>query len=730
MMSNLHSPRWHRVSSLRPQLAERVSVRRQTVRGQTWIVLHQPARGRSLRLNPAAWRLAAQLDGTLSVQALWDAAFARDGEPPTQDELIELLAQLRDAGLLRAGPGADVERLLEHQDQMDRPAGRRTLLAWRIPLGDPARLLARLGGLGRWLFSPAGAAVWALGVLSLLVLAAQHGPTLWAHGRDWLATPRYALLAALVYVPVKLVHELSHGLAVQRWGGSVREAGVTLMLGLPVPYVNASAAAAFVQRRQRVLVGAAGMMAELSLAAIALPLWLWLDPGLARDTAFVVLFVTGVSTLLFNANPLQRLDGYYILSDALDLPNLAPRSRRWWTLFLSRRVLHLPGSEPMPVAPGERPWLVAYAPLSWAMLLLVAGFAVAWLGSVSSVLGLVAALLLGWQVACRPAWRLAQPLRRAALAQAGSARRWRRLGAGAAVLVAAVLLLPLPQRTVLQGVVWPPDQAQLRSEEEGFVQAVLLGDGAVVKAGATVLQLANPRLRAELESQSARVAALEAELFGLLPTGAPAAVGAGEPAHAGDALAELAAAQAALQRLQQRVDALSLRAAVAGRLALPAAADLEGAWLPRGRLVGQVLTGEPATVRVALPEAEGLRAPPTAVGVRLRSDPGTLHTARLLRDGVGAVSRLPSAALGQRHGGAIATDPGDKDGLQTLQPVLLLDVALDVTQNVVQNGAVPATAPRLGERAWVRLDTGWAPLAGQALQALRRRIVQGLAAGA
>ncbi len=438
----------------------------------------------------------------------------------------------------------------------------------------------------------------------------------------------------------------------------------------------------------------------------------------------MLLFVTGVSTLLFNANPLQRLDGYYILSDALDLPNLAPRSRRWWQQFLSRRVLRLPGSEPMPLARGEAAWLVAYAPLSWAMLLLVAGFAVAWLGSVSSVLGWLAALLLGWQVGLMPAWRLAQPLRRAALAQAGSARRWRRLAAGALAAGVLVLLLPLPQRSVLQGVVWPPDQAQLRADEDGFVSAVLQRDGDQVAAGTPVLQLDNPRLRAELLRQTARVAALEAELFGVLPSGGAAgpAGRAAASGRAGDAHAELAAAQSALQRLQQRVDALALRAGVAGRLALPAADDLQGAWLPRGRLVGQVQTGAPATVRVALPEAEGLQQPPQQVSVRLRSDPGTLHAAQLLRDSVGAVTRLPSAALGARHGGSIATDPQDKDGLQTLQPVLLLDVLLDP-------GTV-ADATRLGERAWVRLDSGWAPLASQALQALRRRVLQGLAAGA
>ncbi len=174
---------------------------------------------------------------------------------------------------------------------------------------------------------------------TLLVLAVQNGPGLWAHGQRWMATPRFALLAAVLYLPIKLVHELAHGLAVRRWGGQVREAGVTLMLLMPVPYVDASAATGFAQRRARIAVSAAGIMTELALAAVALPLWLWLDDGLARDCAFVTLVVAGVSTLLFNGNPLQRLDGYYILCDALDLPNLGPRSRAWWLDLLRRHLL-------------------------------------------------------------------------------------------------------------------------------------------------------------------------------------------------------------------------------------------------------------------------------------------------------------------------------------------------------------------------------------------------------
>ena len=714
-MSTLHSPRWHRVAALKPRLAPSLRVRRQHVRGWTWIVLSGGS-GRSVRLERAAWALAGRFDGRSSVQQLWDQAMTQAADPPTQDEVIDLLAQLREAALLQFDRGADFDRLLPQLQRTERTAGSRSLLAWRVPVADPSALLARLHVAGRLSFSLPAAWLWAAAMLSLLLLALQHGPALWAHGAQWLTTPRYALLAALLYVPVKALHELAHGLAVQRWGGVVREAGVTLMLGLPVPYVDASAAAAFVQRRCRVVVGAAGIMAELALAAAALPLWLWLDDGLAREVAFVVLFITGVSTLLFNANPLQRLDGYFIATDALDLPNLAPRSRRWWSEKLQSLVAPSAGSEPMTLARGETPWLVAYAPLSWSCQVLVAALAVVWLGSVSFALGCTAGLLLGWQVGVRPALRLLAPLRGAALAQSGDARRWRSLLAGGAVAVLAVLALPLPQHTLVQGIVWPPDEAQLRSDEDGFVELVLAADGQTVTAGSVVLQLANPRLQSELQRQQARVSGLETRLYGALPGGSAAASGDAAQAQPGDAEIELTTARATLEHLQQRVDALAVRARAGGRLALPHAADLPGHYVARGRLLGQVLDAAPPTVRVALPEAEAaaLRAAPREVSVRLAATPALQHRAELLRDGGAAQRQLPSAALADRHGGAIATDPRDPEALRSLKPVLLFDVRLPAGVGNV----------RLGERAWVRVDTGWAPLAAQAARALRSTLLQ------
>jgi putative peptide zinc metalloprotease protein len=313
-----------------------------------------------------------------------------------------------------------------------------------------------------------------------------------------------------------------------------------------------------------------------------------------------------------------------------------------------------------------------------------------------------------------PARRLLAPLQRAAQAHAGSQRRWRRWTFAGVLALVALLAVPLPQQLLVQGVVWPRDQAQLRSDEEGFIADLLARDGQTVAVGTPVLQLTNPRLQAELQRHAGRVAALEAQLFGALPTASA------QGNRSGDTRAELAAAQAAWMRAQQRVDALVVRAQAAGQLRLHAAEDLQGAWAARGRLLGQVITPEPATVRLALPEAQArdldllAAAGPRSVSVRLASDPATAHPARLLRDAVGATRQLPSAALSQRHGGPVATEPQDKDALKPLQPVVLLDVQLSAA----------AGGPRLGERAWVRLDTGFAPLAQHLAEAARRHVLQ------
>lgn len=708
-MTSLQSPRWYRVAGLRPTLAAQLLVSRQRTRGETWFLLaERGASARSVRLNAAAWAIAGRFDGVHTLQQIWDHLSAQpDTDPPSQDELIELLVQLRDAALIGFDRPADIGPALTRLDETQRARRRPGLLAWRVRLVDPAPLFDRLRPLQRLLFTRGFAMLWLVFVGALALQAATHAGELIAQANRLVASPRAALLGALLYVPIKLLHESAHGLAVHRFGGHVHAGGLTLVLGMPLPWVDASAATAFARRRERMLVDAAGIAAELLLAALAMPLWLLLADGAARDAALIVLLVCGVSTLVFNANPLQRLDGYHLLTDLLGLPNLATRSRRWWVERLQRALGTAPGGEPLATARGERAWLVGYAPLAWLCSLLVGAWALRWLGGLSFGLGVVAALPIGWTLVLRPATRLLGELRRGALAQAATARRWNRVALGGVALAVVLLALPLPQRITVRGVVWPSDDAQLRADAAGFVGRLEVADGQRVAAGDVVLQLTNPALQTEWERQSARVAALEVELLQAVP--------AGGEGRAGDALAALAAARAQLERLRERLDALTVHSHVAGQVALLRAHELEGRWLPQGRLIGQVVRDAPPAVRVALPESDAgpLRGDVRRVSVRLASSGLQAHDAQLQRDGAAAVRHLPSAALSERHGGPVPTDPQDAEGVKTLQPVVLLDVQLS-----------DAADARVGERAWVRFDTGFAPLGWQAAQALHALVLR------
>lgn len=718
-MTAVLSERWHRVAALRPCLAPQLCVRRQQQRGQAWWLLVAPASGRSLRLSRAAYEVAARLDGRQRIDALWQALAAGSTEPPTQDEVIELLAQLREQGLLQgdaASGGGAAEAPDASATAGPADGERASWLAWRWRLGSPQALLDRLA---RPLHAlPSGGlalAALALAVWALLQLALE-AESLWHYGQRWAASPRLWLLALLLYPPIKALHELAHGLVARRAGAPVHEAGLSFFLGLPMPYVDVSASATLPRRRARLAIAAAGVVAELGIAALALALWQRLPDGLLREAAFAALGIAGLSTLLINGNPLQRLDGYHLFTEVLHLPNLAPRSQAWWRQTLQRQLTKDVTATPMPLAPGERRWLIAYAPAAWLWRLGLGAAAVAWVGQMSAALGVGLALALAWALALRPMRALWQALAAGSAAHAPARQRLRRVGAGLAALLVALLAVPLPQHGTALGVHWPPDAAQLRAGAEGFVADLAVADGQPVAAGEVVLRLENPRLTAERERLAAQMAALSAQW--------PEAAAAGGE-RAGNLQAELAAAQLAFTQAQARENELAVRARSAGRVALPGAADLPGQYIARGRLLGQVLTGAAPTVRMAVPEGEAATLPASGApaSVRWAERGAPTWPARLQRDTAGAQARLPSAALGLDQGGRIATDPQHDDGLRALQPVVLVDVQLEPAE---AGDDIGDRAPYLGQRAWVRWDAGWAPLAWQWAGPAARRALAAL----
>ena len=702
----LLSPHWYRVADLQPRLRPQVRLQRHTGRGQIWHQLIDAASGRRHRLNQDAWRFVGCLDGQVSVGAAWDALLARHGDHAlTQDQAIRVLEQLSSAELLQCSLPPDIQAQFRQKQKRETRQDWLAMnpLAIRLRLFDPSRWLDRCAPALPRLFGPWMLLAWLAAILPALLMTPHYWPELKAFALTHGATPRYLAIAWLMYPIIKGLHEAGHALAVRRWGGSVREVGLTLFLLMPVPFVDASAASGFPQRGRRAVVSAVGIMVELLLAALALYVWTAVQPGLVRDIAFVTLLTAGLSTLAVNANPLLRFDGYFLLCDVAGLPNLDPRSRAWWSDFLQRRVA---GADiaPMAVAPGERKWLVLYAPAALAFRLGLGVQTMLWAAGKSGLLGVLLAAALA-------AALLAGPLRSAAqilLRVLGDGNRPRAriavLAAGGGLLL-ALAALPLPFGRSVSAVVWLPEQAQVRAGSAGTIRTVLASDGAFVAAGQVLAVLEDPNLDAGRAEAASRLAALLAEQYSLLRSARAQALGLEQA---------ITHAQAEVARLDERIAGLTVRSGVAGRLALRRQEDLPGAYMKKGALLGHVLPAGDVTVRALVPHADAalVRERGGAVSVWLADRAGALP-ARRLRDAPAATQTLPSDALSERNGGPLATDPADRDNLRALESYFVFDLTLAGT-----------SSERAGALAQVRFDLGRAPLLFQWAHALRQLAVR------
>lgn len=704
MPDSLFSPLWHRVAERRVQLRPQLQVRHQHFRDQSWHLLASPASGRQYRINEDGYRFIGRCDGVRTVQEVWDSLLDALGDrAPTQDEVIRLLAELDREELLRYDIALDIPEVFRRKADRDRRRLRGFLnpLAFRVPIGDPSAFLERLDALGRALFRPAVFFAWALVAAWFVLAGAIHWPELRQQVSIGFASPHHLMLAWLVFPCVKLLHELGHALAVRRWGGEVHEMGLSLLALVPAPYVDASAAGGFRDRSARVLVSAAGMMVEVALAAAALACWIAVQPGVVRDIALVTVFVCSVSTLVLNANPLLRFDGYYILSDALDLPNLASRSRTWWLERLQRLIGGAARRGTLEPARGERKWLELHAPLAMINGLVITGAIVLWLGSISLVLGILTGVYVVLAYAVLPLRAAVKRLMGAGVPEQSRRRAAAILAAAGGLICTLLFVLPMPFHSSAQGIIWIPEQAQVRPQTEGFIMELPVPDGERVEAGQVLVVLDDPALHSAREALESRLNGLRTEHFQTLLR---------EPARVRNILEDIEQTSGELARIDERIALLQVRSEVAGTLAMPRQQDLHGGFARKGYLLGYVLDDKAPRVRVAVPEGDAVlvRDRMRSAEVRLAEAMGHAWPGTVVMDTPAATRELPSAALGDYGGGDLAADPAGKDGMRALEPVVLIDLLLP---NLIQR--------HIGERVWVRFDLGTMSLANQAWRRMK-----------
>ena len=707
MSDALFSPSWYRVADLKPRIRAHTVIHRHAYRDRVWFILQDQAAGRSHRFTPAAHHFVGLMDGNRTVQELWDAAAQQLGDAaPTQEEVIRLLGQLHSADALLCDVPPDSQELFRRHQRHTAMEWKRRLwtpLALRFPLWDPDRFLDRTLPYTGWLFGWIGALLWLAVVGTGVVMTASHWTELTKDVMDRLLAPQNLALLWLVYPVVKALHELGHAYATKKFGGEVHEIGIMLLVLTPVPYVDATAAWGFRDKRQRMLVGAAGIAVELFLGSLALFVWLWAEAGAVRAIAYNVMLISGISTLLFNGNPLLRFDGYYVLADAIEIPNLGTRANRYLGYLFQRYALAAKDADSPAETTGERVWMVVYGLAAFIYRCSILFVIIVFIAGKFFIIGiLLAAWALGTQVFTPVVKSVSF------LAKNPGLRRQRGRAVGTSIAIALgvlvlVFLVPAPSWTRAQGVIWVPEEAQVRAGTEGFIERLLVPVDSQVVRGQPLIVATDPFLLARVKVLEAQAKELAAQYDALIQI---------DRVQAQIVREELASVQANLARARERERDLTLRAGATGRLVVPNAADLPGRFVQKGTLVAYVVEPKELTARAAVSQdyIDLVRSRQRCAEVMVADWGAAPIRAEIRREVPGASKQLPSSALGSMGGGPFAVDPRDNQGVTAVGRVYQVELGLPADFRYSY----------LGARVFVRFNHGWEPLGVQAYRALKR----------
>lgn len=689
-----------------PRLRTQARIFRHVYRGEVWRVVQDQSSGKFLRLNAQAYRILGMMDGHRSLDQIWQLACDSMGdEVPSQDEVLQLMTQLHNAGVLSTGQVPDLDELQERTRDSRRKRIKQYLsnpLALRIPLIDPDRFLTALvGWIPAWA-RPVILAIWAVLIAFGGWLAFVHWEGLTADVGRLVFTPQYVLTLLLVFPLVKAIHELGHGIAIKMFGGQCHEMGVMLLVMMPIPYVDASHATGFVSKYQRMIVGAAGMMIELALAAVALWVWTWTEPGLLRVFLHDVVILAGVTTLVFNINPLLRFDGYYILSDWLEIPGLGSKANQYLGYLSKRYLLRIQrGLQPPRTTPREPVWLVTYAISSFCYRMVLVFTIVTFVATQFFVLGVLLAAWAVYLMLLLPLIRLIKTVFNDPLIMEKRLRLYTVSALVLGGLAGGLALAPVPSATVAEGVVWMPEQSRIRAPQSCFVREVLHPQGAV-QPGQPLIQCEDELLPTRLEVLEKRRQELQARQV---------IAQRKDRVEARLLEEELGNIEIQIKDLQERIARFTLASPIAGRFVVPGTADLEGRWFQRGEVIAHIIDPERYTIMSAVPQMSIDRVRSDRMAVRLRpvDDVTREIRARVQRAVPAATQRLPSLALALQGGGTIGVTPGEQEPL-ALEPLFLLELKADSERPV---------SPMLGGRVYVRFEHTPEPLAKQWYRLLR-----------
>ena len=473
-----------------------------TQQGNRFVVIEDPVRNKFFQIGTREFSLISAIDGSRSMADLV-ADLKQDGID--DDFAVQVCQWLIQSNLVYSNAMDSSKRINAQVQSLEKAAlmGKMNPISFKVKLFNPTKALDLIYPVATFFFSKFFFMIWC--VVAFIGLR-----TIW-NNWDEMGGASTGILSDFGWVwmlgfwlILKIVHEAAHGIACRKYGGEVPEAGVLMLLFTPMAYVNVTSMWRFASRWHRIVVAAAGMYVELFISFIAIIVWSQTE-GIVADTAFQIFIMASVTTILFNANPLMRFDGYFILSDLLGVANLYPKGTKW---FGDRAKSLFFGTPPTAnLIPRSEFWRCAiYGSMAffWKILIsisltigasvLLPNFGV-FLAGIGAVMWIAMPLYNKYQTTIGSKAKHPVSPKRLAIS----------LGTIAVIGGLLFFVLAAPATKSAPAVVQFANETILRAESPGFLDEILVKSGQEVKKGDLLIRLRNRELLDEVSALSCDV---------------------------------------------------------------------------------------------------------------------------------------------------------------------------------------------------------------------------------
>lgn len=648
-------------------------VSRQVHHNNAVYVVHDPISFRTHRLSVFQYRILAALDADKNLGDNFQALVAKAEFEEDEEQLFfDLITSYSRLGLI-VMPNANGAKLFEQHKRMKKMQRRSKLLGalfMKIPLVNPDRFLTRTMNRASWLFTKAFFVVWLVGMATAGFIIYSRFDDLVEPLNGILATKNLPFLW-LAFVGLKVWHELGHGYACKKFGGYVPEMGTILIAGTPAAFVDATSAWSFPERTKRLIVMCGGMYFESLVFIPGVFIWAFSNSPMLTSCAYQLVVMASLVTILFNANPLMKFDGYFITSELVGIQNLRPRADAQIKRILASNIVGVK-KPPTEDSFTTRTLLIVYgisATIYKFMLVISIAVMVAMKFPLVG-LGLAAFHVLtsaGMGVIKMASYLLkskeTEPVR------------------GRARLVAAVVLIglpvaacfvPVPFGVVTQGLVGAEVEHFVNVDSAGEFEDSLVTSGDSVESATPLVQLRNERLQEELNISEAslREAVLRWEV-----------VQEFDLAEAARQRAGIVELRKQTEEIARRVSKLTVPAPAKGKVVRLLQKTNRGRFLAEGTPLAVVVDGRPVLRTWVNEDQLGsiLKDSGTEVSFRVPGRSTSTYTGKIASVEPAAEDVFDKQALTYVAGGEILVDPATG---RPLEPVFQIDI--EPTQDILK----------------------------------------------